>query len=467
MIKKVIFSLLIRFFILVFVFVFLIFSFNYFSKAQAIKANIVVDTKKIVGFINPNWKALAQGGEEKGVRMLKNVILETSALYPRYIRIDHIFDFYDVFSYDKNNQPVFNFEKLDQTVCDIYAIGAKPFFSLGYMPPSLSQDGSLIDQPKNWSHWSLLVQKTIERYSGKDSRFCGSVSGQLLENIYYEVWNEPDLETFGKWSLYGGEKNYKTLYYYTVQGAIKAKNIYRFFLGGPATTALYKNWLTKFFDYVDKEKLRIDFVSWHHYSKNPDDFYQDLENFDRWLADEKYLRFRFLPKIISEWGYDSNPNPIADTKIGASHTITSIFNLVNQNLDLAFAFEIKDGINPSWGILTYMGEKKPRYFALKLLNVLQRNKLMLTGQGTYVKGLASAGYNKISLVLVNFDPNDRNNELVPVTFNNLTLGTYKITETNLEGKTISVNFTINSTVLKKNVIMTPNSALAIELDKLD
>lgn len=440
-------------------------TFQYLSKATPVKANIVVDTKKIVGFINPNWKALAQGGEEKGVRMLEKVVPEIANLYPRYIRIDHIYDYYDVISRSASGQLQFNWYKLDQTICDIYHTGAKPFLSLGYMPPAISEDGSLISNPKNWEDWSTVVQKTVERYSGKSTRLCGQVTGGWFEDIYYEVWNEPDLESFGKWSLYGGDKDYKTLYYYSVIGASKAQNINRYLIGGPATTAAYRNWFITFADYILDKKLRIDFLSWHHYSKNPTDFYQDVANLNQWLAADKYIRFRSLPKIISEWGYDSNPNPIADTDVGASHTIASIRNLIEQEVELAFAFEIKDGHTPSWGLLSADAQKKPRYYALKLLNNLDRAKLQVNGEGTFVQAIAGNSYNKTVLVLVNYDPDNKNTELVPVTFNNLTLGNYQIIETNLQEKIVTVNLTLTEPTLKKSILMPPNSVITIELIK--
>lgn len=440
-------------------------TFQYLSKATPIKANIVVDARKISGFINPNWKAIAQGGEEKGVRMLETVVPEVADLFPRYIRIDHIFDYYDVVSRGTDNQLIFDWQQLDQTVCDIFHTGAKPFFSLGYMPSVISEDGSPIAKPKNWQDWALVVKKTVEHYSGQSTRLCGQVTGSWFEDIYYEVWNEPDLETFGKWSHWGGDKDYKLLYYYSVLGANQAQNVYRYLIGGPATTAAYKNWFTIFADYILENNLRIDFLSWHHYSTNPDDFYQDLNNLNQWLTDEKYIRFRHLPKIISEWGFDSQPNPVADTDVAAAHAVSSIINIIDQQVELAFTFEIKDGPSPSWGILDYQGEKKPRYFALKLLNILDRNRIKLDGEGDYVKAIASATTNKISLILVNYDQKSLNTELVPVTFNNLNIGRYQIIETNLKGKTTTVNMELTDPTLKKSILMPANAVVAIELIK--
>ena len=47
------------------------YSFQYFSRAASVKANIIVDINKTTGPFPDRWKALAQGGEEAGVRMLE------------------------------------------------------------------------------------------------------------------------------------------------------------------------------------------------------------------------------------------------------------------------------------------------------------------------------------------------------------------------------------------------------------
>ncbi|MCR4277272.1 MAG: glycosyl hydrolase, partial [Candidatus Roizmanbacteria bacterium] len=366
------------------------YSFQYFSRASAVKANIIVDINKVSGPFPDRWKALAQGGEESGVRMLANVVSKVSGLYPKYIRLDHIYDFYDVVTRNSSGNIIFDFSKLDETVCDIYHTGAKPFFSLGYMPPTMSDDGSLIGKPKNWNEWSFLVQKTVERYSSKDSVLpCGALEDFWKTDIYYEVWNEPDLESFGKWK-YTGAKSYSGLYFYSVKGASHAQNILPYKIGGPVTTALYKNWIQKFLDYIIANNLRIDFLSWHHYSKKTNDYTQDIININKWLGeDPKYDRYENLPKIISEWGYDSEKNPIADTEVGAAHTIASLRNLINAGLELSFLFEIKDGPTLSWGILTYQGQEKPRYKALKMLDTLEGNQLIVDGEGSNVSAIAS------------------------------------------------------------------------------
>ncbi len=458
-------------FILIIAIPFLFYSFQYFSRAASVKANIVVDATKTSGPFPDRWKALAQGGEESGVRMLENVVSQVAGLYPRYIRLDHIYDFYDMVSRDSSGNLSFDFSKLDKTVCDIYNTGAKPFFSLGYIPPTMSDDGSLIGKPKNWSEWTFLVQKTVEHYSSRETVLpCGALENFWKTDIYYEVWNEPDLETFGKWR-YSGGKNYNDLYFYSVKGAQQAQNTLPFKIGGPVTTALYKNWIQKFLDFVAANNLRIDFLSWHHYSKKTDDFTDDIIKLNKWLGESpKYDRYENLPKIISEWGYDSEKNPVADTEVGAAHTIASLRNLLNARLELAFLFEIKDGPTLSWGILNYDGSPKPRYQALKLLNALEGSQLIIDGEGSNVSAIASENEEKIVLILTNYDQSGRNYEAVPVVFKNLVGTSYSLTKKYLDGRleTMSNLQTINGEIrleAEKSIIMQANTIVGLELVK--
>ncbi len=462
-------------FILVIAIPLVFYFFQYSSRASSIKANIVVDINKTSGPFPDRWKALAQGGEESGVRMLENVVSQISGLYPKYIRLDHIYDFYDVVTRDSSNNLSFNFTKLDETVCDIYHTGAKPFFSLGYMPLTMADDGSLIGKPKNWNEWAFLVQKTVEHYSSKETVLpCGALDNFWKTDIYYEVWNEPDLESFGKWRYTGGDKSYGDLYFYSVKGAAQAQNILPYKIGGPVTTALYKNWIQKFLDYIIVNNLRIDFISWHHYSKKTDDYTKDIINLNKWLGeDPKYDRYENLPKIISEWGYDSEKNPIADTDAGAAHTVASLRNLLNARLELSFLFEIKDGPSVSWGILNYDGSPKPRYKALKLLNDLEGNQLIVDGEGSNVSAIASkTEEDKITLILINYDELGRNYEAVPVTFKNLIGTNYKLTKTFLDGKSeVSLNLKPVIGELKfngeKSIIMPVNTIVELELVKIE
>jgi hypothetical protein len=138
--------------------------------------------------------------------------------------------------------------------------------------------------------------------------------------------------------------------------------------------------------------------------------------------------------------------------------------LVDQKLEMAFAFEIKDGTRPTWGMLTRDGAPKPRYFGLKLLNVLGPRRLLVRGEGTYVKALASRDAQKTSLILVNYDPRGINNEIVPVVFSGLVPdASYTVRQRNLKEEESVVLPASSTGTLSRLVTMGPNAIVAVEL----
>ena len=138
-----------------------------------------------------------------------------------------------------------------------------------------------------------------------------------------------------------------------------------------------------------------------------------------------------------------------------------------------FLFEIKDGPSVSWGILNYDGSPKPRYKALKLLNDLEGNQLIVDGEGSNVSAIASkTEEDKITLILINYDELGRNYEAVPVTFKNLIGTNYKLTKTFLDGKSeVSLNLKPVIGELKfngeKSIIMPVNTIVELELVKIE
>jgi len=378
-------------------------------------ANIVVNAKASLGKIQPFWQGFAQGGEEVGGSMLASTVSEMSRLSPRYIRLDHIFDddYYGVVKGDGG----FDFSRLDAEVDRILAMGAKPFFALGYMSGHLAS--SKISVPNNWSHWQALVKATVEHYSGR--------GGKNIADVYYEVWNEPDLEIFGGWSR-GGAKNYLTLYSYSAQGAMAAANVNRFYLGGPATTGLYRNWVLDLINFCSKNNLRLDFISWHRYSFSPNQFLKDIKDTFTWLGDSRDN----YDWIITEWGPTPEKSGTYGSRYAAAHAFATVRRLLGL-ADLLFAFEVKDGPGQGsfgWGVLAHQsagGYRKPRFHAFSWLNQLVAGeRLALRGEGTRVSAVATKSDNLLSVFLVNFDVGGGATEQVPVKIIGLPGGAYQV-----------------------------------------
>ncbi len=431
---------------------------EFFGKASGRPANFIVDTAKIVGQLPRPWLNLAQGGEDKNWS-LKPINSKVKALKPEYIRIDHIYDFYDIVQGSPGNL-TFNFSKLDRIINEILATGAKPYISLSYMPPAISR-GDIIDQPVYWQDWQRVVQATVQHISGTRG----------ISDVYYEVWNEPDL--FGKWKYYGN-KNYLTLYTYAVRGATNTKGTQPFKIGGPATTAFYKNWVDALLKHAAKNNLRLDFISWHRYTTDIQQYRRDAQDARQLLS--QYPQFDGLTEVqITEWGHESDNHFGYDNRFAAAHTVAGAINMIGL-VDRGFVFEIQDGNDPNgktywgrWGLLTSpktQGVPKPRYQALKLLNKLAGQRLQLLGQGSWVKGVAvKTPDKKVQMVIANFDPKGRHAESVPITFTNIDPGKYLIKTQRLSGRNSRLYISTTSAELKVNIPMFANDVAFLEMGK--
>jgi hypothetical protein len=406
-------------------------------------ANIILDAASNLGPIKPVWLAFSQGGEEMD-GMLEPTVSKMKALRPKYIRIDHIFDddYYGVVSGGLAN---LDWRKLDLEVEAILATGAKPFFSLGYMPKALASGKT--EAPRNWGEWSELVRATVEHYSGKNAK--------NLSGVYYEVWNEPDLKLFGGWSR-SGEKNYLALYEASVRGAMAARSVNPFYIGGPATTGMYPEWLKDLYHFCSAKQLRLDFLSWHRYAFNPHQYVADVMSLYNEFAG------RPLPKlVISEWGPTPEKSIIYHSELAAVHTFATVRELIDQ-VDLVLAFEIKDGPNQGksgWGILSHEEAgltAKPRYWAFSWLAQVKGQRLSLTGEGSQVRGWATKeDEGKINLWLVNFGEGAAL-EGVPVTIQNLANGQWRLTKEILFGTKSQLEILITNGVFMTNFELAPN-----------
>ncbi len=431
---------------------------TYFARAKGTFANLVVDISG--GIDKPSnfvWKNLAQGGEEVNEKTLSAVVGKIAALTPQYIRVDHVYDFWGVVKKPPSGNLVFSWERLDRLLSDITNTGAKPFIVLSYMPPAFSAD-SEVGLPASWNEWGELVQKTIEHVSG--------TNGLAISDVYYEVWNEPDL--FGDFKL-RGEKNYLELYRESALAAQRATGTLPFKIGGPATTALYKNWFDNFFRFVADNNLRVDFYSWHRYSEDLRDFEEDIQNAKAWI--EFFPEFRNIEFIVSELGLDSNNNPAYDGKLSAIHSIATSA-ILEDNLKSSFIFEIKDGPSPQkywgrWGILTHEKhgepEEKPRYKAIDFMNRMMGSVIPVTGQGSWVKSFAKRIGSVTRLLVVNYDPQDSHYEQVPIKFINLPSQNFLFRRISFLGETKEERITTTSSEWQTLQTFSPNTAAIFEI----
>ena len=427
-----------------------------YSEVFGNKAEFAVnltDSYEMSGF---HWSNFAQGGEEKE-GMLSAVSASLKSLSPTYIRLDHIYDYYEPVKKDNDGNFIFDWFRLDKELKAITDSGATPFLSLSYMPSAITS-GSEVDLPQSWDEWQLLVKNTVEHISG--------INGLALANVYYEIWNEPDL--FGEYKVYG-PKNYLTLYNYSIRGAEAAENALPFKIGGPATTALYKSWYDSFLTYIATNNLRIDFYSWHRYSTNISDYEDDIEKIAQWSL--KFPQYRDIELIISEYGYDSKIDKGYDGEFSAIHSLSLAATTFNK-LDKVFAFEVKDGPGTKqywgrWGMLTHekfgTPVKKPRFYAYDFLNRMKGRRYVVVGQGSWVKAFVTGEDNIIRMLLVNYDPFGRHTENVPIHFVNIPSGEFTYRRIDFLGGMTEQFVNINTPDWTVHEYMKANSAAILEI----
>lgn len=424
---------------------------QYVGKASGVPANLVFNYEGVLGKLPQPWKNIGQGGEEPK-EMIAPVADAVRALRPEYIRLDHIYDAFKVVA-KNGDQLTYNWTGLDGAVDTILATGAKPFLSLSYMPEAIAT-GDMVSPAKDWNEWGQVVQATIEHYSG--------VNQKNIDGVIYEVWNEPDL--FGGYKTYG-DKNYLEMYAASARAAARVRGANLFEIGGPATTGLYENWLEKLIKYADANNLRLDFVSWHRYAYDLDQYEKDAKQARKWA--ENIPALVNLKFYVTEWGHNSEVDKGYDGKLGAIHTLAGARVMMGA-IDRAFLFEIKDGPGPEkywgrWGVLTHEKfgppEKKPRYYALQFLNNLGPYRVGVSGEGSWVKSIASTDDNgNLKIMVVNYDPKGAHSEAVPMTLENLPKSNFKITRTDFMGSSRTLNIATTSANWKTSEFFSPNSA---------
>lgn len=423
------------------------------TRASGTPANISVNVADALEAIDTDfYHAFAQGGEE-ATDMLAPVVADIRALRPRYIRLDHLYDHYDVVSGSGGGMS-FNWGKLDAAVNSILATGAKPILALSYMPSSIAQGGTVINPPNDWNDWATVVQKTIEHYSGRSEK---NISG-----IYYEVWNEPDLAQFGSWKP-GGAKSYTTLYHWSAVGAGRASNVNTFYLGGPSTTGLYKTWILA----LANSGNRIDFFSWHTYQVDPAKYTRDQQDIVDWLL--PYPDYTLLPKLVTEFGFTGDKSSLYGTSYAAAHAAAVIRKLIVGGPTYLISFQPIDGPNQQngtgWGLITHSDNglrKKPRYYVYNFIDAMAGNRLDLSGEGTWVTGFASIRDSVVRVLLVNFRGVTEN---VPVTFTNMTPGSYTLRTRYLYGTDTKSPLSVPGQTHQLKVPLSSNNIVILELSK--
>lgn len=338
------------------------------------------------------------------------------------------YDLWDIaeLAKDKDSQDklLANYEALIKKISDA---GGLVILNLFGTPAGLGKALDKKSVPRDPRKFKALIKSYIKNLSC-DKKY----------NIWYEVWNAPDLDDF----FLGRRQDYLNIYK-TIAQAVKeleAETKIHILLGGPSSSGWSANTelntvltperslIYELIKFCYANRLPLDFVSWHAYSTDPKvdaevSIYKKttIELIRDWLS---YFRFnRQTPLVVDEWNFDNAQNWAVErndkSHITASYLLSRLKNMHEAGLDQQVYFCLEDFQNNKENIWRnlgvfwfdaerseYRGGHKPTYAILKILASLGSDMLeAVKTADDFIGAIATKKEDEIKIVIYNYiDP---------------------------------------------------------------
>lgn len=197
------------------------------------------------------------------------------------------------FDADPTDPASYDFACTDEAILTCLDAGTETFFRLGQtIEHQIKKHGTL--PPKDFHKWAVICEHIIRHYNE------GWADGLRLNIRYWEIWNEPDLDTddsTNKRTWGGTRAQFFDLY------EITAKHLKSCFphlkIGGPALAG-WEEWAEEFLCEMQKRKVPMDFFSWHIYCTDPKPMMEKADRIQTMM--EKY-GYGDAENILNEWNY--------------------------------------------------------------------------------------------------------------------------------------------------------------------
>ncbi len=205
---------------------------------------------------------------------------------PHTCDISAIFPNWDA---DETKPENYDFTLTDQYLKTIRAAGTEPFFRLGQSIEHWTKK-YYVNPPKDYAKWARICEHIIRHYNE------GWADGYKWNIQYWEIWNEPDMgpRPDGRLSPTWTGTHEQFLELYKVASLHLRKcfgNTIK--IGGPAHMTWGAGEATGFLPFCAKEKLPLDFYSWHCY-------YADARQVGNAV--------REVRKLLDKYGYTKTEN---------------------------------------------------------------------------------------------------------------------------------------------------------------
>jgi len=322
------------------------------------------------------------------------------------------------FSQDKDSKEklLSNYDSILKTITDAGGIVILDIFGT---PAGLARALDKKIPPDNLKAFKAIVKDTIRDLSCKKKY-----------NIWYEVWNAPDLDSF----FLGRKQEYLNLYRVVAEAImeLRAETKMHIPVGGPSVSWWFQDFngntiltperalIYDLIKFCYRYRLPLDFISWHGYSTDPEaeqgntKYKKSAINLIRdWLSYFNFARDTAL--IIDEWNYDRDANILSgrskQSYIAASYIPARLLNMHEAGVDYHSYFALQDfenakeGVIRNIGIFSYKNEPKAIYNVFKMLNSLDSELFSQKLDDKFAGVIATRSESRITLLVYNYiDP---------------------------------------------------------------
>ncbi len=310
------------------------------------------------------------------------------------VDISGIFPDFDKDAYDEES---YDFTLTDKFLKDIRSCGSDVFYRLGQsIEHWVKKYGS--NPPGDFKKWAVICEHIIKHYNE------GWANGFFWDIKYWEIWCEPD-NVPACWT--GTMRQFYDLYETTAKH-IKSE-IPNVLVGGPgfAEWSILNGTLENFIRYMSENNVPLDFLSWHTYSRNIEEYIKRAEAVRDLL--DKY-GYRNAQSILDEFNYLVNWQdgmPESREKIisieGACLASSLMATLQNMSVDMLFYYDTRP--SPFNGIFDFYSCKPLKtYYVFLMFSQLYKlqNQIYTACDDKDVYVLAAGNRNEYGVMITYF-----------------------------------------------------------------
>lgn len=198
------------------------------------------------------------------------------------------------FDADSDDPASYIFAPTDAYLSNIAATGTKIFYRLGASIEHLYKFGTY--PPKDFLKWAKICEHIIRHYNE------GWANGFFFGIEYWEIWNEFDCRNSdGTSPCWQGSLD-EFAEFYSVAARYLKEKFPHLKIGGPAFSSVWgaPEVTETFFKVMRRDKVPIDFLSYHAYMRTVQDFCATVAH-----ANEIFTAYGYgsAEKILNEWNY--------------------------------------------------------------------------------------------------------------------------------------------------------------------